>query len=205
MDSSSCSCASAPAGLRIRRATPDDADILVELIRELAAFEQLSAECHISIEAVQQHLFGPARCAEALVVWLEEAPVGFAVYYRTFSTFAARPGVFVEDLYVRERFRRRGIGRALLRDLARIAQANGAGRLEWTTLQWNQNARKVYAGVGAREMNDWLLLRMEPEAIAQFAGHCAGHPGNPVANCGCGGRGPHHGAAQAKAGSCNCG
>ena len=202
MEPSSCSCAAAPAGLRILRATPDDADILVELVRELAAFEQLSAECHLTLEAVQQYLLGPARCAEALVAWLEEAPVGFAVYYRTFSTFAARPGVFVEDLYVRERFRRRGIGRALLRDVARIAHAGGAGRLEWTTLQWNRPARQVYAGVGAREMSDWLLLRMEPAAMAEFTGHCAGHPGKPVHNCGCGGRGPHH-ATSPKAGSCH--
>jgi len=203
METSACSCASAPPGLRIRRATPDDADILVELIRELAAFEQLSAECHIDIEAVQRHLFGAGRSAEALVAWLEEAPVGYAIYYRTFSTFAARPGLFVEDLYVRERFRRRGIGRALLRDLARIAQTNGAGRLEWTTLQWNQQARRTYAGIGAREMSDWLLFRMEPEAMAKFSGHCNGHPGNPVANCGCGGRGPHHDGAT-RPGGCGC-
>lgn len=203
MDASPCHCASTPAGLRITRASPDDADTLAELIRELAAFEHLAHECHITPEAVERHLFGPERCASALLAWLEEAPVGFAVYYRTFSTFAARPGIFLEDLYVRERFRRRGIGRALLRDVARIAQAAGSGRLEWTALQWNRNARRFYTGIGAREMSDWLLFRMEPEAMAKFSGHCSGHPGEPVANCGCGGRGPHHRLAT-RPGGCGC-
>lgn len=204
MESTPCSCASAPPGLRILRASPDEADVLVELIRELAAFEHLSHECFITIEAAVQHLLGPRRCAEALIAWLEEAPVGFAVYYPTFSTFAAKPGIYLEDLYVRERFRGRGIGTALLRDVARVAHAGGAGRFEWTTLQWNVNARRIYTELGAREMTDWLLLRLEPAALAKFVGACAGHPGRPVAGCGCGGHGSHHGDTP-KRGSCNCG
>jgi len=195
------SCGSLPAGLRIVRATPDDADVVNELIGELAAFENLANECQINEAAVQRHLVGPGRCAETLLAWQEEAPVGFAVYYRSFSTFAARPGIFLEDLFVRERFRRRGIGRALLREVARYAHATGAGRLEWTTLAWNENARRFYGSIGAREMSDWVNLRMDAMALAKFAGPCAGHRGDPVANCGCGGRGPHH---RGGAGSCGC-
>jgi GNAT superfamily N-acetyltransferase len=181
-----------PAGLRIARATPLDADTLSDLIHELAVFERLEAQCRITPEAVERHLIGPLRSAEALVAWIEDAPVGFAVYYRTFSTFAARPGAFIEDLYVRERFRHRGIGRALLTAVARIAHRSNAGRLEWNTLKWNENARRFYSSAGAKEMDDWLLLRMETPEIGAFA--CACDSGKPSAACGCGGKGPHHAA-----------
>jgi len=194
---------SAPEGLRIVRATPDDADTLVQLVAELAAFEKLSAECRITEDAVLQHLIGPHRCAEALLAWLEDAPVGFAVYYRTFSTFTARPGLFLEDLYVRERFRRRGIGQALFKDVARLARASGSGRFEWTALNWNAPARKFYTGAGARELTEWGLFRMDAPAIAAFAGPCGGHPGHPSAGCSCGGKGPHHGKATPNSG-CGC-
>jgi GNAT superfamily N-acetyltransferase len=189
-----CGCADGsaqPAGLHIRRASTDDAGILCELIRELAAFEHLEAECAITEDAVRAHLLGANRSADALVAWLEDAPVGFAVYYRTFSTFAARPGVFLEDLYVRPRFRRRGIGRALLATVARLAARVDAGRLEWTALKWNENARRLYASLGAHEMTDWLLLRMDSKALADFG--CAG-PGQPNGGCRCGGEGPHNGS-----------
>lgn len=198
MDAPTSLCPTPPAGLRIVRATEFDADTLSELIHELAAFENLQAECHITPAAVERHLLGPLRSAEALLAWLEDAPVGFAVYYRTFSTFAARPGAFIEDLFVRQRFRHRGIGRALLNEVGRIAHCASAGRLEWATLKSNENARRLYASVGAREMDDWLLLRMDASSLHAFA--CAGHAGEPHAGCRCGGKGAHHTAKT----SCNC-
>ena len=126
--------APAPVGLRIVRATPDDAETLTELVNEFARFEHLERECRMTPEAASQYLLGPTRSADALIAWLEEAPVGFAVYYRTFSTFAARPGVYLEDLFVRERFRHRGIGRALLGkqvgDSVKLQVPGGAKELE---------------------------------------------------------------------------
>lgn len=197
MDASIPSCPPAPAGLRIVRATADDAGLLCELVQELAAFENLRDECSLTTEAVREHLVGPNRCAEALLAWWEEAPAGFAVYYRTFSTFAARPGVFLEDLYVRARFRRRGIGRALLTAVGRVARHARAGRLEWTTLKWNENARRLYASLGAREKDEWLLLRMEGAALEAFD---CGAPGLPHLGCRCGGHGPHHAGGESSSG-----
>jgi GNAT superfamily N-acetyltransferase len=197
MDATTETCPTPPAGLRIVRATDDDAELLCELICELAVFEQLHDQCWITPDAVRQHLVGPTRSAEALIAWLEDAPVGFAVYYRTFSTFAARPGIFLEDLFVRSRFRRQGIGRQLLTAVGRIARHANAGRLEWTTLKWNENARRLYASLGAREKGEWLLLRMEDDELAAF--DCGG-PGHPHAGCHCGGKGAHH----AGTGGCGC-
>ena len=181
-----------PAGLRIALATSADADLVARLVHELAEFEQLASECAITAGAVREHLVGPRRSADALIAWLGREPAGFAVYYRTFSTFAARPGVFLEDLFVRPAFRHRGIGRALLKEVGRIAHRSGAGRYEWTTLTWNENARRLYASIGAREMSEWLLLRLEGAALAAFA--CDG-AGRPHDGCRCGGQGAHHGSA----------
>lgn len=198
METSATKCQTPLAGLRIVRATAVDAGTISELVHELAAFENLAAECHLTPEAVERHLLGPGRTAEVLVAWLEEAPVGLAVYYWTFSTFAARPGMFLEDLFVRPRFRHQGIGRALLAEVGRLALRMGAGRFEWTTLKWNENARKLYASIGAKEMSDWTLLRMDAAALGTFA--CTGNPGMPHAGCHCGGRGSHHKAGM----GCNC-
>jgi GNAT superfamily N-acetyltransferase len=178
-----------PAGLRIALATVADAELVAALVHELADFEHLASECTITADAVREHLLGPQRSADALIAWLGTEPAGFAVYYRTFSTFVARPGVFLEDLFVRPAFRHRGIGRALLKEVGRIAHCAGAGRYEWTTLNWNENARRLYASIGAREMNEWLLLRLDGSALANFA--CAG-PRDPHDGCRCGGSGSHH-------------
>jgi len=182
----------APAGLRIALATAGDAALVSKLVHELADFEHLAPECTITPEAVREHLLGPRRSADVLIAWLDSEPAGFAVYYRTFSTFVARPGIFLEDLFVRPDFRHRGIGRALLKEVGRIAHCSGAGRFEWTTLAWNENARRFYASIGAREMNEWMLLRLDGSALGSLA--CDG-PGHPHDGCRCGGSGAHHGPA----------
>lgn len=165
-----------PAGLRIVLATPADAERVSRMIHELADFEELSRECAMTAEGVRMHLLGPRRSADALIAWLGAEPAGFAVYYPTFSTFVARPGVFLEDLFVRPGFRHRGIGRALLKEVGHIAHSVGAGRFEWTALKWNANARGFYGAAGAREMDEWLLLRMDSAALARFACDGAGTP-----------------------------
>ncbi len=183
-------CQKESAGLALRAATSADAALLCDFVRELAEFEGLVHECGITPEAVTENLLGPRRCAAAIIAEFEGRPAGFAVYYRTFSTFAAKPGIFLEDLYVRPDFRKRGIGRALLVAVAQIAHGRSSGRLEWTALKWNEKALKLYDAVGAKRMEEWMLLRMGPEAIAQLAG-----PDAPLSHegCRCGGKGPHHG------------
>jgi len=190
MDKNNETCPPAPAGLLIKPAVHEDAPVLAALITELAAFEHLDHECGITTEAVREHLLGLSRSAEAVIATLDGVTAGFAVYYRTFSTFAARPGVFLEDLYIRPAFRHRGLGRALLQYVGSIAARNGAGRFEWTTLKWNENARKLYASIGAEEKSEWLLLRLDAEALAKFA--CNGSK-EPNEGCRCGGKGVHHG------------
>jgi GNAT superfamily N-acetyltransferase len=187
---------SAPVGLQIALATAADAELVSAMVHELAEFEKLSQECAMTADAVRQHLVGPRRSADALIAWEGQEPAGFAVYYRTFSTFAARPGVFLEDLFVRPAFRHRGIGRAMLREVGRIAHCAGAGRYEWTALKWNTDARRLYGAIGAREMDEWLYLRMDATALARFA--CDGN-GKPHDGCRCGGSGTAHIKAEADA------
>lgn len=190
----------APAGLKIRPAVHEDAATIAALIRELAAFEHLDHECAITPAAVSEHLLGMSRSAEVLIAEIDGVVAGFAVYYRTFSTFAARPGVFLEDLYVRPPFRHRGAGRALLQYVGSIAARNDAGRFEWTTLKWNENARRLYTSIGAEEKSEWLLLRMNAEALEKFT--CGSDA--PTEGCRCGGNGAHHAKANA-GGHCGCG
>jgi GNAT superfamily N-acetyltransferase len=166
-----------PAGFRIRAAKSADAPLLHEFIRELAYYEGLAHECHITVEAAFEYILGPRRVADAIIAEVEGQPAGFAVYYWTLSTFAARPGLYLEDLFVRPAFRKRGIGSALLHEVGRIAHRAGSGRFEWIALKWNEKARALYRSSGAREMDKWLLFRMDAAALAKFA--CDG-PGEPL-------------------------
>lgn len=193
-------CQHAPAGLTLRIAASTDAELLSEFVRELAEFEGLSHECAITPAAVTEHLLGPRRCAGAIIAELDGKPAGFAVYYRTFSTFAAKPGIFLEDLYVRPDFRKRGLGRALLSAVAEIAHARSSGRLEWTALKWNKKALALYDSVGAKQMEEWTLLRMAPDAIGRLAtagaaqhAECCSKNGTPTPHegCRCGGGDGH--------------
>jgi GNAT superfamily N-acetyltransferase len=166
-----------PAGFRIRAAKSADAPLLHEFIRELAYYEGLAHECHITVEAAFEYILGPRRVADAIIAEVEGQPAGFAVYYWTLSTFAARPGLYLEDLFVRPAFRKRGIGSALLHEVGRIAHRAGSGRFEWIALKWNEKARALYRSSGAREMDKWLLFRMDAAALAKFA---CDRPGEPL-------------------------
>ena len=188
-DDQHCSC-QPPTGLALRAATPDDAALLCDFVRELAEFEGLTHECAITPEAVAEFVLGSRRCAAAIIAEMDGVPAGFALYYRTFSTFAAKPGIFLEDLYVRPDFRKRGIGRALLAAVAQIAHGRSAGRLEWTALKWNSKALALYAAVGAKPLEEWTILRMAPVSIAQLAGAL---PEPEHDGCRCGGKGSNRG------------
>jgi GNAT superfamily N-acetyltransferase len=150
----------------ISAATESDVPFLLAMIRELAEFEHLAHEVEITAASLREALFGERPVAGALLARADGQPAGYAVYYRTFSTFVGRAGVFLDDLYVRPEYRKRGIGRALLE---RVAAADttkaGGGRLEWIALRWNENAFRFYRSLGAKVMDDWALLRMNGNEV----------------------------------------
>jgi GNAT superfamily N-acetyltransferase len=152
----------------ISAAAEADVPVLLAMIRELAEFERLAHEMQISADLLRTALFGERPVAAALLARAGDAVAGYAIYYRTFSTFVGRPGVFLEDVYVRPEFRQRGLGRALLEAVAKTSVELGGGRLEWNALDWNENALRFYRGLGARVMDDWVLLRMNPGDVRKL-------------------------------------
>jgi GNAT superfamily N-acetyltransferase len=154
----------------INPATESDVPVILELIRELAEFEQLAHELEVTADSLREALFGVSAVARALVARRNGEPAGYAVFYRTFSTFVGRPGLFLDDLYVRPAFRKLGIGRALLTGVAQIGAELGGGRFEWITLRWNENAFRFYRSIGASVMSEWALLRMNGNEVRNLAG-----------------------------------
>jgi len=155
--------------LHLRPATPSDATTIATLVRELAADEGLEAEVRSTPEDLARLLFGRDAVGHALLAEVDDEVVGFALYFRNLSTLLGRPGLYLEDLYVRPAWRGRGVGRALLASLAQEAVARGYGRLDWAVQRANTSARAVYRHLGARELDDWLLCRLEGTALAQLA------------------------------------
>jgi len=155
--------------LRIRQTTAADAAVLLDLIRGLAEYERLLEQLAATEESLRRHLFGERPAAEAVLAEFDHAAVGFAVFFHNFSTFLGRPGLYLEDLYVRPEFRGRGYGKALMVFVARLAQARGCGRLEWSVLDWNTPARDFYRTLGANALDDWIGQRMTGDAIARLA------------------------------------
>jgi GNAT superfamily N-acetyltransferase len=153
----------------VRPAEPDDAALILSLIRELAAYERLLDEVDATEEAVAAALFGPnPRVFGDIGLWQGE-PVGFAIWFYTFSTFRGRHGIFVEDLFVRPAFRSRGVGTALLQLLARRCLAEGLPRLEWDVLDWNEPAIRFYRSLGAVPMDGWTGQRLAGDALISLA------------------------------------
>ncbi|MBI2708452.1 MAG: GNAT family N-acetyltransferase [Actinobacteria bacterium] len=153
-----------PAGCTIRDARPDDVDEIVALIRELAAYERLAGDVRLDPAVLRDHLFGPGAAASVLIaeVAAEGAPAvaGFALWFPSFSTFLGRPGIWLEDLFVRPHHRGAGIGRSLLEHL----RGRTAGRVEWAVLDWNTPAHQFYRALGARPMQEWTTYRWDPVA-----------------------------------------
>ncbi len=143
--------------------------MLVQLIRELAEYERLSNEVVATEERIRDSLFGERPRAEALIARVGDDVAGFALYFHNYSTFLAKPGLYLEDLFVRPHFRGRGIGRALLARLASIALERGCGRFEWAVLDWNKDAIGFYESLGARPMNEWTVYRMTGDALQRLA------------------------------------
>jgi GNAT superfamily N-acetyltransferase len=139
------------------------------LIRGLARFEKLEHEVELTDDLLAAGLFGPRPYAEAVLAEVEGQPVGFALFFHNFSTFLARPGMYLEDLFVLPEHRGQGIGRALLVHLARLAVERGCGRLEWSVLDWNREAISFYERLGAVAMSEWTTYRLTGEALDRLA------------------------------------
>jgi GNAT superfamily N-acetyltransferase len=153
----------------LRAAGPRDLAAVCALIHELADFEHLTHLVQTTPEALHPHLFGPRPVAEALVAEVDGPVVAFALFFTNFSTFLARPGLYLEDLYVQPAFRRHGIGRALLKRLGSLAVERGCGRFEWSVLDWNENAIRFYEGLGATVLPDWRICRVAGDTLAKFS------------------------------------
>ena len=155
----------------IRPATPADVPLILQFIRELAAYEKLLHEVEADEAQLARTLFpaGGAPVAHCVLAFVDSAPVGFALYFFNYSTFLARPGLYLEDLFVKPEFRRHGLGKALLLHLARLANAHGCGRMEWWVLDWNAPAIGFYQKLGAVPMNDWTVFRLTGAALRQYA------------------------------------
>jgi GNAT superfamily N-acetyltransferase len=155
-------------GLRIREATEGDAELIFGLIRELAEYEKLAHKVAGDPETLRRSLF-EQRAAEALVLELDGEPVGYAIFFTTFSTFECRSGIWLEDVYVQPAHRRAGIGRAVMEHLAALALERGHIRFEWCALDWNEPALEFYKGLGATRLEDWRMLRLEREEMRALA------------------------------------
>jgi GNAT superfamily N-acetyltransferase len=155
--------------LTIRPATPLDVPALFVLIRALAEYEKLSHLVTGSTEALEEHLFGDRPYAEALVADWETNTVGFALFFFNYSTFLTKPGIYLEDLFVLPEYRRRGIAKVMLSYLAQLAVDRGAGRLEWSVLDWNDPAIDFYKSIGASIMEEWRICRIAGDSISRLA------------------------------------
>ncbi len=157
------------ASLSIRAVREEEVDLVMEFIRELADYERLAHEVTATVQDLRLALFGPRPYAEAVLGCIDGQPSGFALFFHNYSTFVGKPGLYLEDLYVRPAARGRGLGSYMLACLARLALERGCGRFEWSVLDWNEPALKVYRGLGARAADDWTLHRVTGEALVQLA------------------------------------
>jgi len=159
---------------RIRSATPADVPLILSLIRELAEYEKLAHQVVATEADIQNSLFGPRPAAECLIAELDGALAGFALFFHNFSTFLGKPGIYLEDLYVKPELRGKGVGRKLLAHLAQLTVTRGCGRFEWAVLDWNEPAIGFYRSIGARMLDDWKINRLTGEALERLAAEAKG-------------------------------
>ncbi len=154
--------------LSIRPATPADLPLIAQLIRDLADYEKLLHEVRFDEAVLEQKLFGARPYAEVIIGELDGAPQGFALFFHNFSTFEGKPGIYLEDLFVRPEARGSGLGKALLSHLAMLAVERDCARLEWSVLDWNSPAIGFYQKLGARLMDEWTVMRVDGTALQQL-------------------------------------
>ena len=155
--------------LNIRSATRDDVPVILQLIRDLATYERAPNEVTATEDGLEEVLFGDKPAAEVRLAFENDTPVGFAIFFHNFSTWLGRPGVYLEDLFVKPEHRGKGYGRALLVDLAKIARDRNCGRMEWAVLDWNDPAIQFYRKLGAKPMEEWTVFRLTGDGITKLA------------------------------------
>jgi len=156
-------------GFEIRKAEVTEVPLVLDFIKKLAIYEKLSDEVIATEEQLERYLFGAEKVAEVVIGYYHGAPAGFALYYFNFSTFLARPGIYLEDLYVLEEHRGKGFGKSLLAYLARVAMDKGCGRLEWAVLDWNEPSIEFYKSLGARLMKEWIVNRLSGDDLVKLS------------------------------------
>lgn len=154
--------------ISIRPASAADLPLIAQLIRDLAEYERLAHEVRFDDEVLRTKLFGPRPYAEVVIGEIDGHPQGFALFFHNFSTFEGRPGIYLEDLFVRPEARGSGLGKALLSHLATLAVERDCARLEWSVLDWNEPAIGFYKKLGARLMDEWTVMRVDGQALAQL-------------------------------------
>ncbi len=155
--------------LTIRAAKTSDIPLVRELILALAEYEKLAHVFELTETQLREALFGERPSAECLIALVENEPAGFALFFTNFSTFLGRPGLYLEDLFVKPHLRGKGIGKALLRSLAGIAVSRNYGRMEWAVLDWNTPSIEFYKSLGACALQEWTVFRMDEDAIQEMA------------------------------------
>ncbi|MGW8315211.1 MAG: N-acetyltransferase family protein [Bacteroidales bacterium] len=156
-------------GFVIRHASEDEVPLILEFILKLAEYENLTQEVTATEEQLRKYLFGTGKVADVVIGYFEGIPVGFALYFYNFSTFLAKPGIYLEDLYVLEAYRGKGFGKTLLTYLAKEAMTKGCGRFEWAVLDWNEPSIEFYRSLGAKMMNEWIINRVTGESLKDLA------------------------------------
>jgi GNAT superfamily N-acetyltransferase len=148
-------------------AKAEDSEVIIDLIKELAEYEKLSDSVQINHELLIENCFNK-KYAEVLLAYCDDQPIGYAFFFHNFSTFLGKPGIWLEDVYIKPEFRGKGYGKAVLKFIANIAKERDCGRFEWCVLNWNTPAIEFYDSIGAKVMNEWLIERMDKEAIERF-------------------------------------
>jgi GNAT superfamily N-acetyltransferase len=156
-------------GLHIDPASEADVPLILSFIKSLAEYERLSDQVVATESSLREFLFGAREYAEVVIARLDDRPVGYALFFHNFSTFAGRPGLYLEDVFVLPEFRGKGVGKALLVYVAKVAVERNCSRLEWVVLDWNSSAIEFYKGLGAVSLSDWRLFRMTGGALAKLA------------------------------------
>ena len=155
---------------QIRDALARDVPLLLEMIKGLAEYERLSDQVIATEDGLRESLFGQHPAAEVVIGYAGEQAAGFALFFHNYSTFLGQRGLYLEDLFVFPQWRGKGLGRQLLAHLARIAVQRDCGRMEWSVLDWNEQAMRVYRGIGATSLDDWTICRLTGDALHQLAG-----------------------------------
>jgi len=155
--------------IKIRSAEIKDSEIILKLIKELSVYEKLSHTVINNEVLLKENLFGKRKFAEVLIADFENQPVGFALFFHNYSTFVGKPGIYLEDLYVKPEMRGKGIGKALFLELIKIAKERNCGRVEWSVLNWNKSAIDFYKSMGAIPMDEWTVYRLTSDKIEELA------------------------------------